>query len=114
MFSVTVSTTPPPPDPPVTIDSASQANPTTIESGESSTLELDNFQCYRAHAGWSHCELNANGSMSVSPTVTTVYDLRATGEGGPVTQSVTVTVTDPPPPPTDPEVVSFSAKRQQD
>ena len=36
MFSVTVSTTPPP-DPPVTIDSFA-ANPSTIESGESSIL----------------------------------------------------------------------------
>ena len=51
--------------------------------------------------------VNADDSMSVSPTVTTTYDLRATGEGGPVTASVTVTVTDPPDP--DPEVVSFTA-----
>ena len=34
--------------------------------------------------------------MSVSPTSTTTYRLRATGEGGPVTASVTVTVTQPP------------------
>ena len=37
--------------------------------------------------------------------------LRATGEGGPVTESVTVMVTDQP---SDPEVVSFSAKRHHD
>ena len=40
------------------------------------------------------------------PSTATTYVLRATGEGGPVTQSVTVMVTEQP---SDPEVVSLTA-----
>ena len=104
-FSVTVTTTPPDPDP-VTIDSFTR-NPTTIESGESSLLSWATSNADAVTLDGA--TVTADGSMSVSPTSNTTYTLRATGEGGPVTRSVTVTVTDPPPPPTDPEVVSFTA-----
>ena len=56
MFSVTVSTTPPDPDP-VTIDSFTRV-PSTIESGESSLLSWTTSNADRGHAGWGHGELS--------------------------------------------------------
>ena len=100
-FSVVVSATPEPD--PVTIDTFTR-NPTTIESGNSSLLSWTTSNATAVTLDGS--TVSADGTMSVSPTVTTTYTLRATGEGGPVTATVTVTVTAVS---TDPEVVSLTA-----
>ncbi len=75
------------------------ANPTSINSGQSSTLNWTstNTASCTASGGWSGAKATS-GSETVSPTVTSVYNLDCSGNGTSTAQSVTVTVSPPPPP----------------
>ena len=88
--TVTVSSVPPPS---VTIT----ANPTTIDSGNSSTLTVtasNATQVTITGTDKSSYTLSATGgTQSVTPTATTTYTATATGAGGSTTAEVTVTVT---------------------
>jgi len=82
--------TPPPTEPTVTLT----ASPTTISSGQSTTLTWTstNATSCTAFEGWSGTK-PTSGTASVSPTVTTTYQLDCTGPGGVGSDDATVTVT---------------------
>ncbi|HXY20405.1 MAG TPA: DUF4038 domain-containing protein [Gemmatimonadales bacterium] len=77
------------------------ANPTTIASGQSSTLTWSstNATSCAASGGWTGAKATS-GSQGVSPTSTTIYTLICTGIGGSDTASATVTISTTPAPPT--------------
>ena len=95
---------PPPPSPTLTAD------PNSITAGQSSTLTLttptNNYHNIFINGVRPSCVYGSNVvcTMTVSPTVTTLYQSEAiNGNGVPYTMpSVTVTVTSPPPPPPPP------------
>jgi uncharacterized cupredoxin-like copper-binding protein len=69
------------------------ANPTTVQSGQSSTLTWVVQNATSVTIQPNVGSVNANsGSTSVSPTATTTYTLTATGASGTVNQSVTIVV----------------------
>ncbi len=75
----------------VRIDSFS-ADPTTITSGQSSTLSWNTTNAGSVSIDQGVGPVGLDGSTSVSPTSTTTYTLTAQGAGGPVTRQATVTV----------------------
>ncbi|SPD74472.1 exported hypothetical protein [uncultured Desulfobacterium sp.] len=88
------------------------ASPEIIEIGESTTLEWDatisDFCTIEPNLG----SVEGNGSLEVSPTETTTYNITATSLYGVVTDSVTVYVSDPANPPAititaSPEIVAI-------
>ena len=83
--SVTVSFFPPTAD--------IQANPETILQGESSTLTWSSTNADSVTIEPGIGAVDLNGSVLVSPSESTIYTITATGPGGTVTDSVTVTVT---------------------
>jgi len=89
----------PPPD--VTIDSFA-AGASTIAEGDSTTLSWQTSNATSVTLDGQ--SVNADGSQTVSPPTTTTYTLSAAGQGGPVSQSVTVTVT----PATQPSITILS------
>ena len=91
-------------DPPVTIDSFTRDD-ASIESGESTVIRWSTSNATSVTINGA--TVSDDGTQTVSPTSDTDYVLRANGEGGPVTRTISVEVTDPPS--DDPEVVSFSA-----
>jgi len=69
------------------------ATPSSIASGQSSTLAWNVTNATSVTISGVGSGLNAAGTASVSPTKTTTYNLTASGQGGQtVTASVTVTV----------------------
>jgi len=82
----------------ITPDTGLTATPSQIIKGESSTLDwyaLNAVSCEGINFNTGN---NVNGSISVSPTVTTTYSIICTSAGGIKAESqaiVTVTVTDP-------------------
>jgi hypothetical protein len=86
---------PPPAAPTVTIS----ASPSSIISGQSSTLTWSsvNATSCTASNGWIGTKATS-GTQNVSPTANITYTLLCQGTGGSATQSTTVTVTAPPPP----------------
>ncbi|MBI3231976.1 MAG: fibronectin type III domain-containing protein, partial [Candidatus Doudnabacteria bacterium] len=94
------SPTPPPPSPSAPTISSFTSSPTSITSGQSSTLSWTT-------TGATSLSISGIGvvtgtSQIVSPTVTTTYVLTATNSTGSVTANTTVSVsavTPPPPPP---------------
>lgn len=93
---VTVTVTPPKPQISFT------ASPRTITEGESSTLAWDVLNATSVSIDHGIGSQAASGSLSVSPSATTMYRLTATGPGGSVSSHVMVTVITAP-------VISFSA-----
>lgn len=86
--------TPPPQPKPVT--ATLSASPTSIQSGQTSTLtwsteNADNVTLQGA-------KVDPSGSQTVSPTQSTDYHLVATGPGGTQDATARVTVSQPPPP----------------
>ena len=84
-MTVTVTATPP-----VTIDLFT-ADQIFIQHGSSTTLRW--LTSNATAVTLDGVAVNDDGVMVVSPTSHTTYTLRATGEGGPITRNVTVTVT---------------------
>ncbi len=77
-----------------------EAEPSTIEKGQASTLR------WAVSGETSSITISngigtvpASGSRQVYPSNTTTYELTATGPGGTDSRTATVTVTNPPPPP---------------
>jgi peptidoglycan-associated lipoprotein len=125
-----VAAPPPPPPPPKTevekpkparpVVSRFEAEPGTIERGQSATLGWSvtgDVTAVRIEPGLG--TVNASGSRQVFPGNTTTYTLTATGPGGTATATamVNVTVPQPPPPPTAKPKISaseFLAQNVQD
>jgi len=79
------------------------AEPTMIQRGQSSTLRWEVTGNVTSVAIDNAIGTVQNtGNRRVFPTDSTTYNLTATGPGGNVTGSVTVSVTTPPPPPPPP------------
>jgi phospholipase C len=95
--AVTTLTVTPNPAPTVTLI----ANPASITSGSSSTLTVTAVNATTVTVtgtdGSTYTLLSNGGIQSVSPTATTTYAATATGPGGKVSTSATVTVTPNPP-----------------
>jgi hypothetical protein len=72
------------------------ANPTTITSGQSSTLAWSSTNATSC-TGTNFTASATAGTVTVSPTVTTTYGVTCTGTGGSANASATVTVTTQPP-----------------
>ena len=72
------------------------ADPATIQEGGTSTLTWSSTDASSCTIDQGIGSVAPNGSTTVSPTETTIYTITATGPGGTVTNSVTVTVTPPP------------------
>jgi peptidoglycan-associated lipoprotein len=84
-----------------------EAEPTTIEKGQSSTLRWAvTGQTTGVTITPGLGSVDASGNRQVFPSATTTYTLTATGPGGTSTSTATVTVTNPvaapPPPPAAP------------
>src|SRR3954469_7138904 len=103
---------PPPPPPkrtetPVVVEKPTitqlEAEPSTIEKGQSSTLRWAvSGQTSGITIAPGIGSVDASGNRQVFPSATTTYTLTATGPGGTSTSTATVTVTNPvvaPPPP---------------
>jgi len=82
------------------------ANPTSIQNGESSLLSWSssNTTSCTASGAWSGSQFT-NGGLTVFPTTTSTYTLSCTGAGGTASDSVTISVNAGSTPPT----VSISA-----
>ena len=81
-----------------------QANPTTINKGESSTLTWNSTDATQLSIDPGVGTVTAEGSTKVSPTDSTTYTITATGPGGSATATAAVSVNAPPaPPPPKPE-----------
>ena len=93
--TVTVTTTPPPPPAPTCTLSA---NPSSITTGDFSTLSWTSTNATSVSIDQGIGSVATSGSQSVSPGGTTTYTLTATGAGGTVQCSKTVTVTSNPAP----------------
>jgi len=85
---------PPPARPTVTL----QANPTTVNKGESSTLSWNSTDATQLSIDPGIGAVNAQGSTKVSPTDSTTYTITATGPGGSASATAAVSVNAPPPP----------------
>jgi peptidoglycan-associated lipoprotein len=95
--------TPPPPPPAAPVVGQFTAEPSTIQRGQSATLRWEitgNAPNVSINQGVG--TVRSTGSQQVSPTSSTTYTLTASGPGGSVTASATVSVSAPPPPPTTP------------
>jgi peptidoglycan-associated lipoprotein len=86
--------TPPPAKPTVSI----QANPTSINRGESSTLSWTSTDATQLTISPEVGAVTAQGSTKVTPSDSTTYTITASGPGGSADSSVRITVTVPPPP----------------
>jgi peptidoglycan-associated lipoprotein len=97
-------TPPPAPPPPVAPvapkpTASLNANPASIERGQSTTLEWKTQDATSVTISPEVGTVSASGSRSVRPQQSTTYRLTATGPGGSVDATARVTVTAPPPPP---------------
>ena len=101
---------PPPPPPPSTPTVSISASPSSITSGQSTTLSWSssNVTSCTASGGWSGTRATS-GNLSVSPTTTTTYTLTCNGANGSANQSAIVTVSSLPPPPPAPPPSSGSS-----
>jgi len=103
--SVTVTVNAPPSAVPV-IDSFS-ATPTTITAGDSTVLSWTTTGADNVSIDNGVGAVAVDGTITVTPVVTTTYTVTAIGAGGTVISSVIVTVNAPPP--AAPVIDSFSA-----
>jgi len=91
---------PPPPPPPATRPSVSlQANPTSINKGDSTTLSWTSTDATQLTISPDVGAVTAQGSTKVTPSDSTTYTITASGPGGSADSSARVTVSAPPPPP---------------
>ncbi len=91
---------PPPPPPPAPAPAVSlSANPPAIVAGKCTTLFWSSENASDASIDQGIGGVAKSGSRQVCPASTTLYTIRATGEGGSNSASTTVTVNPPPPAP---------------
>ncbi len=89
--SVTVTVQTPSPEPTVTLE----ADDTTIQQGESTTLRWSSTNATSVSASDNFSPQDVEGSTTVSPTSTTTYEITVDGPGGQASDSVTVDVSEP-------------------
>ncbi|MGA7678490.1 MAG: fibronectin type III domain-containing protein [Dehalococcoidia bacterium] len=77
------------------------ATPSEIDSGQSTTLKWDIKDAASVTIDQGIGEVDATGSVELSPAKIIAYTLTATNAGGTVSKSVVIYVNPPPPPPTD-------------
>lgn len=100
--------TPPPPPPPAAKPTVSlQANPTSINRGDSSTLSWTSTDATQLTVSPDVGAVTAQGSTKVTPSDSTTYTITASGPGGSADSSVRVTVAAPPPPPPPPAAIDY-------
>lgn len=98
---VTAPTPQPTPAPPAARPTVSlQANPTSINKGDSTTLSWTSTDATQLTISPEVGAVSAQGSTRVTPSDSTTYTITASGPGGSADSSVRVTVSAPPPPPT--------------
>jgi hypothetical protein len=99
--TVTVQSAPPP-APTLTLT----ANPTSVSSGGSSTLNWSsaNTTSCTASGGWTGTKATSGSQTISNITTTTNYSLQCTGAGGSISRTAQVTVGSTPPPPPMPTV----------
>lgn len=106
---------PPAPKPPTV---SLTAEPSSIERGQSATLNWKSTGAAEASISPGIGSVDTSGSRQVSPTDTTTYNIVVKGAGGDARASATVTVRAPPPPPPPPKprtnLIDEFAKRVQD
>ncbi len=91
---------PTPAPPPATRPTVSiQANPTSINKGDSATLSWTSTDATQLTIAPDVGAVTAQGSTKVTPSDSTTYTITASGPGGSADSSVRVTVAAPPPPP---------------
>ena len=90
---------PPPPPPPPAPTVSLTATPTSIERGQSSTLEWSSTEAKTLTLEPTLGMVPPKGTMTVSPLESLTYTLSVEGLGGKAQASVRVTVTAKPPPP---------------
>jgi len=92
--------TPPPPPPAAARPAVSlQANPTSINKGDSTTLSWTSTDATQLTISPDVGAVTAQGSTKVTPSDSTTYTITASGPGGSADSSARVTVSAPPPPP---------------
>lgn len=95
----------PPPAPPAPAPAAArptvtlQASPTTVNKGESSTLNWNSTDATELSIAPEVGAVTAQGSTKVTPSDSTTYTITATGPGGSTSATASVTVSAPPAPP---------------
>ncbi len=95
--------------PPATRPTVSlQANPTSINKGDSTTLSWTSTDATQLTIAPDVGAVTAQGSTKVSPSDSTTYTITASGPGGSADSSVRVTVTPPPPPPPQQEAIDYN------
>jgi peptidoglycan-associated lipoprotein len=90
------TSTPPPATPTVTL----QANPTSINPGDTATLNWSSTNATQLTITPDVGQVTAEGSTKVTPTSSVTYSITATGPGGSANASARITVATPPPPDT--------------
>jgi peptidoglycan-associated lipoprotein len=85
------------------------AEPTTVNSGQPSSLRWSVTDATDIQVDNSIGQVSPNGRRAVYPTETTTYTLTANGPGGTTTAQTTVTVSAPPPPQPAPAAPAPSA-----
>jgi peptidoglycan-associated lipoprotein len=97
-----INTPPPPtaPPPPAARPTVSlQANPTSVNKGDSTTLSWTSTEATQLTISPDVGAVTAQGSTKVTPSDSTTYTITASGPGGSADSSARVTVSAPPPPP---------------
>ena len=88
---------PPPARPTVTL----QANPTSLNKGDATTLSWSSTNATQLSIAPDVGAVAPEGSTKVTPADSTTYTITASGPGGSADASVRVTVAAPPPPPVE-------------
>jgi peptidoglycan-associated lipoprotein len=101
---------PPPPPPPAAARPtvSLQANPTSINKGESTTLSWTSTDATQLTIAPDVGAVTAQGSTKVTPSDSATYTITASGPGGSADSSVRVTVAAPPPPPPPQETIDYN------
>src|SRR5579864_5510787 len=86
----------PPPPPPKAPTATLSASPTSIQRGQSATLNWNTQDA--TDVALDGNKVDASGQQTVSPTETTTYHLTAKGPGGTQEATAQITVSAPPPP----------------
>jgi peptidoglycan-associated lipoprotein len=92
---------PPPPPPPAAARPtvSLQANPTSVNKGDSTTLSWTSTDATQLTISPDVGAVTAQGSTKITPSDSTTYTITASGPGGSADSSARVTVSAPPPPP---------------
>jgi len=102
--------TPPPPAPAPNRPTVSlQANPTSINKGDSTTLTWTSTDATQLTIAPDVGAVTAQGSTKASPSDSTTYTITASGPGGSADSSARVTVSTPPPPPQQQPAIDYDA-----